>query len=257
MRCRLLTLAAAASTFLCLAFVLLCLIARPRELAFGRYTFRSGGNLLVITASVLPGPPNYGTGQTVQALMRRTNNREIHWDLVHSRLHPYAEYGTAADGLRLHPGWAVPALLSALDDPDRFVVAHVVLTGMGVPGATDRKLFNATTFNGLSVTRSADGAPQIDPSQLPAIRRAWHMRNLTHRQQIAWLSIPWIVATLALLPLAWLAATARQYQLAARRTRRGLCPTCCYNLTANTTGTCPECGISTVSRTITPKTPAI
>jgi hypothetical protein len=27
------------------------------------------------------------------------------------------------------------------------------------------------------------------------------------------------------------------------RRRRGLCPHCCYNLTGNTTGICPECGV--------------
>lgn len=51
-------------------------------------------------------------------------------------------------------------------------------------------------------------------------------------------SIPTFVVpiALAILPAAW--AMSRPEQ----RRRRGLCVTCAYDLTGNTSGTCPECG---------------
>ena len=49
------------------------------------------------------------------------------------------------------------------------------------------------------------------------------------------------VTTTALLPTFWL-ATFLWKRLHAKGTHTPFCPTCHYNLTANTSGTCPECG---------------
>jgi hypothetical protein len=48
---------------------------------------------------------------------------------------------------------------------------------------------------------------------------------------------------LCVLPLAWLAHSLLQR----RRNRAGLCATCNYNLTGNTSGVCPECGTAITS----------
>jgi hypothetical protein len=47
-----------------------------------------------------------------------------------------------------------------------------------------------------------------------------------------------VAAAFALLPTVRLAAATRRW----RRVRRGLCPSCGYNLTGNVSGVCPECG---------------
>ena len=56
--------------------------------------------------------------------------------------------------------------------------------------------------------------------------------------RLIWLP-DWLLATaLAVLPICWIATTSIGW----RRSRRNRCRTCGYNLTANTSGVCPECG---------------
>ena len=55
-----------------------------------------------------------------------------------------------------------------------------------------------------------------------------------------------VVLVTSVLPLVWSARTIRR----GRRSRSGLCPSCGYSLTGNTSGVCPECG------TPVPKEPA-
>jgi hypothetical protein len=49
-------------------------------------------------------------------------------------------------------------------------------------------------------------------------------------------------AAFAVPPAAWMVLAARRAVARLRRVRRGLCRGCGYNLTANVSGTCPECG---------------
>lgn len=48
-----------------------------------------------------------------------------------------------------------------------------------------------------------------------------------------------LVAAFTITPAAWLWASFRRRH----RSHRGLCPNCGYDLTANTSGKCPECGL--------------
>ncbi|WP_273652328.1 hypothetical protein [Cellulomonas fimi] len=59
-------------------------------------------------------------------------------------------------------------LLALLDDPDRFVLAHVLLTrDSGVRHET------YPTYNGLAVDVRADGTVHVDPAQRAPLRRRW------------------------------------------------------------------------------------
>jgi len=51
----------------------------------------------------------------------------------------------------------------------------------------------------------------------------------------------WLVIGTSPLPIAWLAVITRQFWRK-RLARTGICRTCSYNLTGNTSGVCPECG---------------
>ncbi|WP_418276925.1 hypothetical protein ACNHYB_03135 [Isoptericola jiangsuensis] len=60
------------------------------------------------------------------------------------------------------------ALLELLDDPDRFVVAHVLLTqASGVEYST------VSGFNGLAVDVESAGVARVAPDQQGTLRRRW------------------------------------------------------------------------------------
>ncbi|GAA1857149.1 hypothetical protein [Myceligenerans crystallogenes] len=63
----------------------------------------------------------------------------------------------------------VGSLLGLLDDPDRFVTGHVLLTW-----ASGVRHEAFPTWNGLAVDIRADGSVDIDPAQREDLRRRWH-----------------------------------------------------------------------------------
>jgi hypothetical protein len=67
--------------------------------------------------------------------------------------------------------------------------------------------------------------------------RFYHVREVT---------LPfWVLVSLfALCPLLFVAYRARERSQARRCAKAGHCPSCNYNLTGNTSGICPECGIA-------------
>jgi hypothetical protein len=66
----------------------------------------------------------------------------------------------------------------------------------------------------------------------------WRLGN--RRLIIASIPYWFLVAATVVLPLCWLAPRLKRRL----RTRKGYCPACGYNLTANTTGICSECGVT-------------
>ena len=85
----------------------------------------------------------------------------------------------------------------------------------------------------------------IDLLGLRAGQESWSFGPQDHYD--AWRAvIPcWFLATLfAIPPIYWLARKAQSRRLL----RSGHCPTCRYDLTANTTGVCPECGAAVAEK---------
>jgi hypothetical protein len=150
----------------------------------------------------------------------------------------------------------VPCLLRALDDPDRAVAAHSLLSaqfpprGQRVtPTGDDTFRYDADGLNvGLRLTGEtylSYGDPlelcdvTFDLSAIPAVRDEWHRRLdapvKSVRQAV-------LAPAAAVLPAAWVTACAFRNRRARNRDRAHLCRACGYDLRA-TPGCCPECGL--------------
>jgi hypothetical protein len=154
-------------------------------------------------------------------------------------------------------------LLDALDDPDRFVAAHALLSWhvapfpacplagaagayaadfdglrIDVPAAVDRR----TQLDRLGPpsrpfwTYYADGPTpwRVDPALRRAVRDQWYLRL---GRPIGWFPYWPIAAASAVPPGRWLVRRHGR----GRRRRAGRCPACGYDLRASP-GRCPECG---------------
>jgi hypothetical protein len=146
-------------------------------------------------------------------------------------------------------------LLLALEDPSRFIAAHVLLNRPPmhrIPLALEADGTATTSLDGLQLRiLSRDGrslvatdwygtTPRIEiaPEQIPLIRNEWHRRLDVER-----MSAPYWLLTLAtaLLPLLWVSGSVQRVMSCRRRRRLGLCLTCGYDLRGSA-GRCPECG---------------
>jgi hypothetical protein len=246
-----------------------------------RYTLRTEPGEFVVFGPP-PGASSAEAARLMAARVARIRNDQLRWeawgDLRYNRREPpkgaatpwgrpgsAAEFVPSNEAVYLPPD-AVHPLLAALEDPDRFVAAHVLLTtrdyrpwrvasdhwyrtfrwtGPWRPGRGD--------YAGLAVELTPtnrfapdDGSDQytvecdarVDPAQLPAIRDHWHeVLDRPARRFSLW----HVVAAAALPPLAWAAVWDRRARERRRRRRLGLCLACGYDMRA-TPGRCPECG---------------
>jgi hypothetical protein len=269
------TFFAAVSLMLCLA---LCVLWARSHFAHdrlgvsvgpGRYTVHSQGGRLVLTGPPPPGPAD--AERAARALVGRMGAADYRWDewresrpgqRVVLRVDAQPNRGTASWDIRdLPPAAMTRPLLSALDDGNKYVAAHCLLTHW-----VWRKPYQSTaseaadgfvtyTHNGLRidlipvdiersdqwleagtwvVRHRQPSSWRIDPTQRPAIGDLWHDRlDVRLGSASHWL----LIAPLLVLPAARTAAWLRRL---ARR-RHGQCPSCGYDLRA-TPERCPECG---------------
>ncbi|HEX8914903.1 MAG TPA: hypothetical protein VF796_21300 [Humisphaera sp.] len=155
------------------------------------------------------------------------------------------------------PGKIVPALLPALESPDSFAAAHVLLMRhtatrdrlSGAPWVAAKSLeFDVDGLRiwcdikpddpAAHIVWTDDAAARVDAGSLPAIRDRWHRRLDVRAGSAPWWSV---AAALAAMPTAKAARAATLRRLRRRRGRSGRCPACGYDLRA-TPGRCPECG---------------
>jgi hypothetical protein len=99
-------------------------------------------------------------------LQQIPTNDAVEWHGTRYGLHP--ALSDEAEAVRMQGDAIIPALIGALDDPDRFVTAHVLLTRLaGVQYDT------FPDWNGLYVDLRADGNVVIDSDQAPELAARW------------------------------------------------------------------------------------
>jgi hypothetical protein len=96
-------------------------------------------------------------------------NDTIEWTGQRYGLKPYLEQPAGPETASADEVAAVaPPLIEALGDPDRFVVAHVLLTRLS---RVSHETFPG--WNGLAVELAVDGSSRVDPAQRETLARRW------------------------------------------------------------------------------------
>jgi hypothetical protein len=96
-------------------------------------------------------------------------NDTIEWTGQRYGLKPYLEQPAGPETASADEVAALaPPLIEALGDPDRFVVAHVLLTRLS---RVSHETFPG--WNGLAVELAVDGSSRVDPAQRETLARRW------------------------------------------------------------------------------------
>ena len=114
-----------------------------------------------------PWPPQHC--RDVPEAVRRLRNDQVVWSLSYVGVFPLVD-GKEAEIIDRCPDEAKPLLVNALADPQRFVVAHVLLSY----AYTHMRDTADSSWDHL--TLGSDGSPVIDPNQQLQIQQMWRQR---------------------------------------------------------------------------------
>ena len=235
----------------------------------GRVTVHSHRGKLWLSALSAYGPVVRAEADRVP-LAARLRNDDLRWletrytdkgrtEVMDVKAVPIRGSAAAAlDDPKNGPPAEIRPLFRALDDPQRFVAAHVLLTHMVPCGwkvrAERRQDETYVEFNGLqleldsgavltstdrqsqwlTIEHSGPGAVRFDPVSTDRITDQWHDRLDKRLLTLHY----WLLIALSLVtPVLWLHSHLRHVT----RLKRGLCANCGYDLRAGTER-CPECG---------------
>ena len=110
-----------------------------------------------------------GSPTRVQLPNPLPTNDAIEWTGQRYGLKPYLDQPVGPEAATADEVAAIaPTLIEALGDPDRFVVAHVLLTRLS---RVSHETFPG--WNGLAVELAVDGTAWVDPAQREALARRW------------------------------------------------------------------------------------
>ena len=117
--------------------------------------------LLVIACSATP--------DRASRLVEKIANSDIAWDGTYIGLTPRIEGEPSRNVLALGTP-ATAALVAALDDPERFAAAHVLLTQIRMHGAFE---VSGHSWNQLRVELRTNGQVTLDPAQRHQLKAFW------------------------------------------------------------------------------------
>jgi hypothetical protein len=104
--------------------------------------------------------------ERTETLVQLLSNDDIRWDGTAIGLLPEVT-GDSAKELLESGGEIVPQLMKALEDPSKFIAAHVLLT------LITKVQYSSLPWNGLALDISADNKVSVDPDSRAAILRQW------------------------------------------------------------------------------------
>jgi hypothetical protein len=131
------------------------------------------------------GGPSPRPDNSPAALVAAIRNEDVEWDGTLFGLEPRI-IGSAARRVIPLAGSAVPALLDALEDPHRYVAAHVLLTWI-TDGYWDRPHGSGEAglyWNGVRVHLHGDGTTTLEPSDMPRLQDRWREWLSTYPEAI-------------------------------------------------------------------------
>jgi hypothetical protein len=111
------------------------------------------------------------TAVPTKELLAAIHNQDIEWDGTVIGLLPHTR-GASSLVSTYCLGEIAPDLVAALDDPERFAAAHLLLGHKWVLGAT----LSADGYDELRVSLDGDGHTTIDPGQRPRLKKLWSER---------------------------------------------------------------------------------
>lgn len=123
---------------------------------------------VVALALFLAGCVGQQTHDDAFLLVSKINNADVQWDGNLFGLKPTLTGPTQKLAIR-HDNKTIPVLMDALKDENRFVAAHVLLSGFsGFSGQGDEAF-----WNGLHITLLPNGQVSIHAGQQAALLRQW------------------------------------------------------------------------------------